>query len=160
MDCSASGFLVMYVFRSFDKDASYSGSGPTVWTPFHLNNLFMIPSPWAVTSEVLGVRLPRMTLGKGHSWQPQLCSLSSSLTLLGLQVNGVTVFAHHSAQCLPGLPMSQQMSRCLPFSGCPYESRGSFLFLPFSGSQPPAFIGAQEAGGYKPQACTTPQVTL
>ena len=59
--------------------------------PFHLNNLFMIPSPWAVTSEALGVWLPRMTLGKGHSWQPQLCSLSSSLTLLGLQVNGVSV---------------------------------------------------------------------
>ena len=56
----------------------------------------MTPSPWAVTPHVLGVWFPRVTLGKGHSWQPQLCSLSLSLTLLGLQMSGVPEFVRHS----------------------------------------------------------------
>ena len=115
MDCSTPGLLVMYVFRSFHKDTSYPGSWPTLWTPFYLNNLFMIPSPWAVTSEVLGVWFPRVTLGKGHSWQPQLCSLSLSLTLLGFQMSGVT-------ECL-------SVTQHSVFQICPCRSRCLDVFL-------------------------------
>lgn len=95
--------LCVCVFRSFCKDTSHVGSGPTLMTPFHLN--YRRPSPNAVTSEVLGVRASTCDFGEGtrnaahntpHFPLTQLLpttvlvSVFMNLTPLGLQICGIT----------------------------------------------------------------------